>query len=143
MTREPPPGSAPMTLLVRGFWCECWREDPTGGGPAVLLSATDAYSAVQADRWIAIALRTLASALDPVASAKAWDWLDEGRMETRRTLLRAQPCSVTVHQGDTRVTWTVRPALFLPLEQGGGGGPHACDHPVHTVQSCGADARTY
>jgi hypothetical protein len=101
--------------LVRGYWCECWTEDFTEARPPTLRGSFDAHSAAQADRWIAIALRTITSALNGVACEEAWDWLYEGRIATRRALLRAEPCSVSVNQASTRITWTVQPVLFLPL----------------------------
>ncbi|MFE2075159.1 hypothetical protein [Streptomyces misionensis] len=80
-----------------------------------LLASFDAYSAPQAERWVSVALRTISPALDSDASDEAWEWLYEGRIETRRALLRAEPCTVSVTHADTRITWTIRPALFLPL----------------------------
>ncbi|MFF4704383.1 hypothetical protein ACWC4D_09945 [Streptomyces sp. NPDC001288] len=100
----------------RGFWCECWTEDLTDGmrWPA-LRASFDAYSAPQADRWVAIALRTISPALDPDASDEVWAWLHDGRAETRRALLRLEPCTVSVTQASTRITWTIRPVIFLSL----------------------------
>ncbi|MEU6280046.1 hypothetical protein [Streptomyces sp. NPDC047028] len=100
----------------RGFWCECWTEDLTDGMQWPALRASfDAYSAPQADRWVAIALRTISPALDPDASDEVWAWLHDGRAETRRALLRLEPCTVSVTQASTRITWTIRPVLFVPL----------------------------
>ncbi|MFJ3800475.1 hypothetical protein ACIPSJ_29880 [Streptomyces sp. NPDC090088] len=100
----------------RGFWCECWTEDLTDGMQWPALRASfDAYSAPQADRWVAIALRTISPALDPDASDKVWAWLHDGRAETRRALLRLEPCTVSVTQAGTRITWTIRPVVFLAL----------------------------
>ncbi|MDN0193962.1 hypothetical protein [Streptomyces sp. S.PNR 29] len=99
----------------RGYWCECWTEDLTEETGPALRASFDAYSAPQADRWVAVALRTISPAFDPDASEQAWEWLYDGRIETRRALLRAEPCTVTITQADTRITWTIRPALFLPL----------------------------
>ncbi|MET7727715.1 hypothetical protein [Streptomyces mirabilis] len=104
-----------MNGYTRGFWCECWTETLTDTRQSTFRGSFDAHSAGQADRWIAIALRTITPALDSRASDEAWDWLYEGRIETRRALLRSEPCTVTINQGDTRITWTARPALFLPL----------------------------
>jgi hypothetical protein len=58
----------------RGFWCECWTQDLNDetGWPA-LRASFDAYSAPQADRWVAVALRTISPALDPHASDEAYD----------------------------------------------------------------------
>ncbi|GAA0916294.1 hypothetical protein [Streptomyces thermoalcalitolerans] len=100
----------------RGYWCECWTENlrDTTEGP-VFRASFDAYSAAQADRWVAVALRTITPALDAEASDDAWAWLYEGRVETRRALLRSEACMVTITHASTRITWTIRPALFLPL----------------------------
>ncbi|MFJ3773613.1 hypothetical protein ACIPX0_18145 [Streptomyces sp. NPDC090075] len=100
----------------RGFWCECWTEDLTDGMQWPALRASfDAYSAPQADRWVAIALRTISPALDPDASDEVWAWLHDGRAATRRALLRLEPCTVSVTQASTRITWTIRPVTFLPM----------------------------
>lgn len=104
-----------MNDLPRGYWCECWTQNLDGDQQAALHASFDAYSAAQADRWIAVALRTISPALDAAASEQAWQWLYEDRIETRRALLRAEPCSVGVDQAGTRITWTVRPVIFLPL----------------------------
>ncbi|MFI6037493.1 hypothetical protein ACIBBD_25615 [Streptomyces sp. NPDC051315] len=98
-----------------GYWCECWTEDLTEETGPALRASLDAYSAPQADRWVAVALRTISPALDPDASQEAWEWLYDGRIETRRALLLAEPCTVTITQADTRITWTIRPAPSLPL----------------------------
>lgn len=98
-----------------GYWCECWTEDPAEGWQPSLRAAFDAYSAPQADRWVAVTLRTISPALDSDASDEAWEWLYEGRIETRRALLRSEPCTVSVTHASMRITWTIRPVLFLPL----------------------------
>ncbi|MBP5888620.1 hypothetical protein F3K20_43010 [Streptomyces scabiei] len=111
----------------RGFWCECWTEDLTEAEQHPVLRASfDAYSPPQADRWISIALRTITPALDSDASDEAWTWLYEGRIEPRRALLHAKPCTVSVTHADTRITWTVRPVLFLPLAHRQGAELPAC-----------------
>jgi len=58
-----------MNKPLPGFWCECWTEDlsDTTGQPT-LRASFDAYTVPQADRWVAIALRTITPALDPDAS---------------------------------------------------------------------------
>ncbi|MFE7978640.1 hypothetical protein [Streptomyces shenzhenensis] len=80
-----------------------------------LQASFDAYSAPQADRWGANALRTISPALDPDASDEAWGWLHDGRAESRRALLRLEPATVTVTHVTTRITWMIRPVAFLPL----------------------------
>nr|WP_079187103.1 hypothetical protein [Streptomyces sp. TSRI0107] len=107
---------AASVTVQPGFWCECWTQDLNNPEEEpVLHGSTGAYSPARADRWIAIALRTISSALDADASDQAWEWLRDSRIDTRRALLRNEPCSVTITNGPTRVTWAVRPVLFLPL----------------------------
>ena len=112
----------------RGYWCECWTEDLTEQWGPALTASFDAYSAPQADRWVAVALRTISPALDTDASDEAWEWLYEGRIETRRALLRAEPCTVSVTHAKTRITWTIRPVLFLPLAHRQAAELPACTH---------------
>ncbi|PWJ02309.1 hypothetical protein DKG34_39220 [Streptomyces sp. NWU49] len=123
----------------RGYWCECWTT-ATGGETErpVLLASFDAYSAAQADRWVAVALRTISPALDADASDEAWTWLYEDRLETRRSLLRGEPCTMTITHANTRITWTIRPVVFLPLAHRQGIELPACAHdfkPRTTVQN--------
>jgi hypothetical protein len=95
---------------TRGFWCECWTENTnTPEKQPALRASFDAYSASQADRWVAVALRTISPALDPDASDEAWTWLHDERIDTRRALLCEEPCTVTVTHANTRITWTIRP----------------------------------
>ncbi|MER6532030.1 hypothetical protein [Streptomyces sp. NPDC001508] len=125
-----------MDKPQRGYWCECWTEDLTDGtGWRALRASFDAYSAPQADRWVAIALRTISPALDPDASQEAWEWLYDGRIATRRALLRAESCTVTVTQASTRITWTIRPVIFLPLAHRQGNELPSCtqDFKPHTA----------
>jgi len=104
-----------MDKPQRGYWCECWTEDLTEEMRPVLRASFGAYSAPQADRWVAVALRTISPALDPDASQEAWEWLYDGRIATRKALLRAEPCTVTLTHARTRITWTIQPVIFLPL----------------------------
>jgi hypothetical protein len=104
-----------MNGATHGYWCECWTEEVTSTGGPARLASFDAYSAPQADRWVAIALRTISPALDSDASDEAWTWLYEERAETRRALMRSEPCAVTITHADIRITWAIRPVLFLPL----------------------------
>ncbi|WP_111583754.1 MULTISPECIES: hypothetical protein [unclassified Streptomyces] len=112
--------------MKRGFWCECWTEDLVEQQRPALLASFDAYSAPQADRWVSVALRTISAALEADASDEAWERLYEGRIETRRALLRAEPCTVSVTGVNTRITRTIRPALFLPLAHRQGAELPAC-----------------
>ena len=117
-----------MNGLLGGYWCECWTQKPGMDQQPALHASFDAHTAAQADRWIAIALRTISPALDTAASEQAWEWLYEGRIDTRRALLRAEPCSVTVNQAGTHITWTARPVIFLPLAHHQGTELQACTY---------------
>ncbi|WP_371788447.1 hypothetical protein OG404_18370 [Streptomyces griseoaurantiacus] len=115
-----------MNTPTRGYWCECWTQDIRSRELPEPKASFDAYSAPQADRWIAVALRTLSPALDLDASNEAWEWLHNGRINTRRALLRMQPCTVSLTQAHTRITWTIRPVTFLPLADRQGAQLPAC-----------------
>ena len=98
-----------------GYWCRCWTEDLADEGELILRASFNAHSAPQADRWVAVALSTISPAFDPDASQQAWEWLHDARIDTRRALLRREPCTVSVIHATTRITWTIRPVIFLPL----------------------------
>lgn len=99
----------------RGYQCEFGTADVTDTTRSTLHGSFDAYSPPQADRWVAVALRTITPELDSDASDEAWAWLCEGRIAIRQALLRAEPCTITVTHAGTRITWTIRVMLFLPL----------------------------
>ncbi|MFF4270706.1 hypothetical protein [Streptomyces sp. NPDC001536] len=117
-----------------GYWCECWTQNLTEEERPTLRASLDAYSASQADRWVAVTLRTISPALDSDASDVAWAWLSQGRIATRQALLRSEPCTVTITHAQTRITWTIRPVLFLPLAHRQGVELPACtnDFKPHT-----------
>ncbi|MEU7054281.1 hypothetical protein [Streptomyces eurythermus] len=117
-----------MKLPRWGFWCECWTESLAEQGPPALVASFDAYSAPQADRWVAVALETISPALDADASSAAWEWMYDGRIDTRRALLRAEPCTVSLTHAGTRITWTIRPVFFLPLAHRQGTELPTCAH---------------
>ncbi|MFC5669908.1 hypothetical protein [Streptomyces incanus] len=118
-----------MDKPTRGYWCECWTESLGERAEGLAFHASfDAYSALQADRWVAVALRTISPALDADASDEAWAWLHDGRSETRRALLRQEACTVTITHAGTRITWTIRPVLFLTLAHRPGNELPACAH---------------
>ncbi|GGW66817.1 hypothetical protein GCM10010503_50110 [Streptomyces lucensis JCM 4490] len=98
-----------------GFWCECWTQNLDGQQPPTLFGAYDACDAVEANNWVATILRTISPALDTAACAEAWERLYDHRIDTRRALLRREPWAVSITHASTRITWTVRPVLFLPL----------------------------
>ncbi|MEU0254937.1 hypothetical protein ABZ299_21045 [Streptomyces sp. NPDC006184] len=117
-----------MNGPTRGFWCECWTEDAADAEGPTRLASFDAYSPVEANNWVATILRTISPALDTAASQEAWTRLHDDRIDTRRALLRREPWTVSITHVSTRITWTVRPALFLPLAHRQGLELPACAH---------------
>ncbi|MEU5765815.1 hypothetical protein ABZ782_07825 [Streptomyces asoensis] len=103
------------TTTSPGFWCECWTQSLDGRQAPALFGSYDAYSAPEANNWVATILRTISPALDAAASAEAWERLYDHRIDTRRALIRREPWTVSITHLSTRVTWTVRPVHFLPL----------------------------
>ncbi|MFJ8335104.1 hypothetical protein [Streptomyces sp. NPDC094437] len=98
-----------------GFWCECWTQRLNGRRPPVLFGSYDAYSAAEANNWVATMLRTISPALDTTASQEAWTRLHDHRADTRRALLHHEPWTASITHISTRVTWTIRPVRFLPM----------------------------
>lgn len=99
----------------RGFWCECWTANLTAQQEPSLLALFAAHSPSQTDRWISVILAAISPTLDASASDEAWERLYEPRIETRRALLRSEPHTASVTHAETRLTWTIRPVLFLPF----------------------------
>lgn len=112
-------GSAVRTVMRRASRSTSRQRRPvSSSGPVCRAAATNILRRLlgtQADRWVAVALRTISPALDADASDEAWEWLCEGRICTNRGLLQMQPCTVSVTRADTRITWKIRPVPFLPL----------------------------
>ncbi|MFI6626030.1 hypothetical protein [Streptomyces sp. NPDC050528] len=125
------------TTARSGFWCECWTEGVGGQLPPTLFGSYDAYSEREADSWVSTILRTISPALDTDASQEAWERLYDHRIDTRRCLLRREPWTVSVTHVNTRITWTVRPALFLPVARRHGTELRSCSHDFkpHTADS--------
>ncbi|MGQ5609213.1 MULTISPECIES: hypothetical protein [Streptomyces] len=103
------------TTTSPGFWCECWTQNLDAPQAPALFGSYDAHDVVEANNWIATILRTISPALDTASCAEAWERLYDHRIDTRRALLRREPWSVSITHISTRITWTVRPVLFLPL----------------------------
>ena len=104
-----------LPTLHSGYWCECWTQSPATGEGPTLLTSFRAVTAGQAVRWIRIALRTLASGLNPEAAEHAWTWIRAGYLNDIESLMHDQPCAMTISHGYTHIGWTARPALFLPM----------------------------
>ncbi len=98
-----------------GFWCECTTRTLAGETLVRLVGSYDAYTEAEADRWVSTILRTISPALDADASQQASALLRDRRIDTRRALLNREPCTVSITHANTRITWTIRPVVFLPL----------------------------
>lgn len=95
-----------------GFWCECH----TATGFSRTFSASfDAYSPDQAVRWIRVAVRTIASALDDESAGQAWQWLLTDHIHAVHELSLGHSYALTLKHRSTALTWTARPVLFVPL----------------------------
>lgn len=86
---------------------------------------------------MATILHTISPALDTAASQKAWTRLHDDRIDTRRALLRREPWKVSITHISTRITWTVRPALFLPLAHRQGVELPACTSGFNPITAAG------
>ncbi|MFJ9618245.1 hypothetical protein [Streptomyces noursei] len=106
---------AAMPALRPGYWCECWTQSPATGEAPVLLASCEADNAVQAVRWIRVALRTITSALEAEAAACARSWLAGGYVSAIEALAYTTPYEITVSHRGTRIEWTARPVLFIGL----------------------------
>lgn len=104
-----------MPTLRPGYWCECWTQSPATGEAPVLLASCEARNAVQAVRWIRVALRGIISALEPETAACARSWLAGGYVSAIEALAYTTPYIVTISHRDTHIEWTARPVLFLGL----------------------------
>lgn len=121
------------TATVRpGYRCECTTTPDTAHSP-VIVATLDATSPTQAVRWIRIAARTLASSLERDAFNDAWDWLTHGHQDASDALDDGEPCTFAISHHHTRIEWTARPVLYLPMAPLKPTSPRACltDYPAH------------
>jgi hypothetical protein len=102
-------------ILRSGYWCECWTQSPATGKTPSLLASFDTTNAAHAIGWIRVALRTIASALDPEEFSGIWGWLTDGYAADIKALAHTKPCTLTISQADTLIQWTARPVFFLGL----------------------------
>ncbi|MET9555134.1 hypothetical protein [Streptomyces sp. NPDC006645] len=118
----------PTPVLLRGYRCECHTSRPTNGETTMLLGSADVDTALQAVRWIRVAVRTLSPALNSEAFEEAWQWLSEDHHDTRQALIQGEPVTLILRQGSTTIQWTARPTQFLkPTTRQGINSP-ACTH---------------
>lgn len=103
------------TALRPGYRCECTTYTPAALNGAAIVAVLDATTPAQAVRWIRVAVRTLASSLEPLAAQHAWEWITDGYRDALEALDHGHPCAFTITHADTRVQWTARPVTYLPL----------------------------
>ncbi|MFC8074457.1 hypothetical protein ACFUN8_02815 [Streptomyces sp. NPDC057307] len=96
------------------------------GDATTLLASVDVETALQAVRWIRVALRTLSPALNSEAFEEAWQWLSEDHHDALQALAQGEPITLTLQQGLTTIQWTARPAQFLKLTTRHGINSPAC-----------------
>ncbi|RDG38951.1 hypothetical protein [Streptomyces corynorhini] len=113
--RREAPDVKPASLFTGGFRCECWTHDSATGQGRKLLGSLDVKTAHQTARWIRIATRTIASALDDDAFTETWAWLSDGHQDVLQALTKGEPCTLTVHDNRTTIQWTAHPVRFLKL----------------------------
>ncbi|MER8003996.1 hypothetical protein [Streptomyces sp. NPDC095613] len=104
----------PPSTLPRGFRCECWTQSQTTG-TRTLIDSIQVETPAQAIRYIRVAVRTIAPALDPEAFDDAWLWLDGDDSNAHQALTNAKPYTVTLHDHRATIEWTTRPVDFLKL----------------------------
>ncbi|GAA2926258.1 hypothetical protein GCM10020221_22770 [Streptomyces thioluteus] len=99
--------------LRLGYWCQCTITffDSTRGSR--LVTAFDARSASEAVVSIIVAMEMTTPYQHESEAAAVRAWAD--RTQAVSSLIGGQTCTYTVDHGDLHLTWTIRPALFLPL----------------------------
>jgi hypothetical protein len=76
----------------------------------------DTVTALAAVEWVRISAGPLVSSLDEVERSAALSWLEGGGcIGAVAGLRRGVPCVFAIRCGGTKVEWTVRPVVFLPL----------------------------
>ncbi|MFE4610957.1 hypothetical protein ACFRK5_21825 [Streptomyces niveus] len=105
----------PASELLHGYRCECHTSRPANGDATTLLGSVDVDTALQAVRWIRVAVRTLSPALNSEAFDETWQWLSEDHHDALQALVQGEPVTLALQQGPTAIQWTARPVQFLKL----------------------------
>lgn len=113
-----------------GWWCEfvAYTTGDSGEGGARAQSSV-AGTPEQALVWMRLAVRVLLSAFDPEDTERALHWLNYGQWEAVMRLRAGEPYVFVASSGDTRVEWSTRPVLFLPMACAEGPLGPACGRP--------------
>ncbi|MEC4018438.1 hypothetical protein [Streptomyces sp. H27-D2] len=104
----------------RAWWCEFTvrMASPGGGGGAgerARVRGSRARTPEQALVWMRVAVRVLLSGFDPEDGERAFRWLDHGQWEAVMRLKAGEPYAFVASSGSTRVEWSARPVIFLPV----------------------------
>lgn len=117
----------PASVGRPGWWCEFAaysKADGGSGGARRRANAADTPEQVLV--WMRLAVRVLLSAFDPEDTERAFRWLDHGQWEAVMRLRAGEPYAFVATSGDTRVEWSARPVLFLPLARAADGPQCPC-----------------
>ncbi|WP_055523308.1 hypothetical protein [Streptomyces graminilatus] len=120
----------PASGLRQGWWCEFSAYSMADGREAgARLRAHAVDTPQRALVWMRLAVRPLLSAFDPEDAERAYRWFDHGQWEAVMRLRAGEPYAFVASSGDTRVEWSARPVLFLPLAPADGGRGCPCPRP--------------
>ncbi|MEU5209677.1 hypothetical protein [Streptomyces sp. NPDC020742] len=122
----------PNSPLRHAWWCEFITRTPApdGSGEEVLVRTRCAETPTQAMVWMRLAVRVLLSGFDPYDTERAYQWLDHGQWEAVARLRAGEPYAFVASAGWTRVEWSARRVLLLPLAHAATGPPRPCAEPA-------------
>ncbi|MGW0825856.1 hypothetical protein [Streptomyces sp. NPDC002845] len=125
----------PASVGRVGWWCEfvAYLAAGDGGEGGARMRTSAAGTPEQALVWMRLAVRVLLSAFDPEDTERALRWLDHGQWEAVMRLRAGEPYAFVASSGDTRVEWSARPVLFLPVTCAAVGPPGPCGRPTRSV----------
>jgi hypothetical protein len=102
-------------LTRPGYWCERVIHTPATEFGTRTVSASVAFNASDAMTWVYIAMKINVRSLPEDEAQTIAQWLEQGRQESLRRLMNGEPFSIAISEGHTRVEWSIRRVIFLPL----------------------------
>lgn len=130
----------PASVGRVGWWCEfvayAAAGDSSGEGGARMRTSA-AGTPEHALVWMRLAVRVLLSAFDPEDTERALRWLEHGQWEAVMRLRAGEPYAFIASSGNTRVEWSARPVLFLPMACAAEGPPGPCGRPARCCVASG------